>query len=99
MATELAPWRSSVRTKPGIAEHAIAPVYSSPVRYRELQSGFMSKENQDLAYRSASVVVDQQGRGRVVLLSDNPVFRAHWLGTERLLATAVFFGSLIAEPN
>ncbi len=74
--------------------------YSSPVVYREraLLSGFMSASNQERASTSASAVVNQQGRGRVVLLSDNPTFRAHWLGTERLFVNAVFFGTLMNEP-
>ncbi len=74
--------------------------YSSPVVYRPgaLLSGYMSKVNQELAENAASAVIDQQGRGRVVLLADNPNFRGYWLGTERLFVNAVFFGQLMGEP-
>jgi hypothetical protein len=33
--------------------------------------------------------------GHVILFTDNPVFRGHWLGTEKLLANAILFGPLI----
>jgi hypothetical protein len=31
----------------------------------------------------------------VVLFTDNPVFRGHWLGTEKLLANAIFFSPVV----
>ena len=74
--------------------------YSTPVVYRDepLASGYMSAENQKRAAGAASVVVYSKGRGRVVLFSDNPVFRAHWHGTERLFLNTLSFGNLIRVP-
>lgn len=74
--------------------------YSSPVVYREkpLVSGYMSEENQKRASEAASVAVYAKGRGRVVLFTDNPVFRAHWHGTERLFLNALSFGDIIRVP-
>jgi len=77
-----------------------ANLYSSPVVYRDdaLLSGYMSEDNQKRAAGAASVAVYAKGRGRVVLFSDNPVFRAHWHGTERLFLNALSFGNLIRVP-
>jgi hypothetical protein len=74
--------------------------YSTPVRYTEdpLLSGYISEENLELASGSAGIVVDQRGRGAVVLVIDNPNFRAFWWGTQKLLVNTVFFGDLLESP-
>jgi hypothetical protein len=74
--------------------------YSTPVQYLAdpLLAGYVSEENRDLMANSASLVIDQQGRGAVVLALDNPCFRACWWGTQRLLVNAIFFGDLLVEP-
>jgi hypothetical protein len=75
--------------------------YSTPVLYTKepLLSGYVSDENLELMSGSASLVVDQQGSGAVVLALDNTTFRAFWWGTQRLLINAIFFGDLLEEPN
>lgn len=75
--------------------------YSTPVLYESepLISGYVSDENLDLISGSASMVIDQQGSGAVVLALDNPNFRAFWWGTQRLMVNAIFFGDLLYEPN
>jgi len=72
--------------------------YATPVRYTDspLLSGYISKENQNMLPNAASVVVSGNGRGRVILMADNPNFRAFWYGTNKLFANAVFFGSAIS---
>ena len=61
-------------------------------------SGYISDENLERLRGSPSVVIDQLGRGSVVLLIDNPNFRGYWLGTNRLFLNALLFGSLIEVP-
>ncbi len=75
--------------------------YSTPVMYQEspLISGYVNEENLDLIGGSASMIIDQQGQGAVVLAMDNTTFRAFWWGTQRLLTNAIFFGDLLEEPN
>lgn len=75
--------------------------YSTPVLYEKepLLSGYVNKENLSLIAGSASIVVDQQGSGAVVLSLDNPNFRAFWWGTQRLMSNVFFFGDLLEEPN
>jgi hypothetical protein len=57
--------------------------YSTPLLYTKapLLSGYISRENLELISGSASIVVDQQGEGAVVLVLDKPTFRAFWWGT------------------
>jgi len=75
--------------------------YSTPVIYSEapLLSGYMSEENQTIAGGSASLIIDAQGEGAVVLALDATTFRAFWWGTQKLLLNALFFGDLLEEPR
>jgi hypothetical protein len=57
-----------------------------------LLSGYLSTNHQELAPGAAAVVAQCYGRGRVILVMDNPNFRAFWLGSSRLFLNAVFFG-------
>jgi len=60
--------------------------------------GYVTKENLELMSRSASIIVNKMGKGRVVLFADNPNFRGSWFGTNKLFMNAVFFGSIIRVP-
>ena len=74
--------------------------YSTPVVYdkKPLLSGYVSPENLDLLSGSASVVVRSSGRGRVVLIAEDPNFRAFWYSTNRVFLNALFFGPIIRVP-
>ncbi|MFB3105857.1 MAG: hypothetical protein ACE1ZA_13185 [Pseudomonadales bacterium] len=74
--------------------------YSTPVVYdsHPLLSGYVSPKNLDLLSGSASVVVRSRGRGRVVLMAENPNFRGFWFGTNRLFLNALFFAPITREP-
>ncbi len=71
--------------------------YSTPVAYdaEPLLSGYISDENLATLSGSASVVVHSSGQGRVILMADNPNFRAFWYGTNRLFLNCLFFGPMI----
>ena len=73
--------------------------YATPLQYarQPLLAGYVSDQNRDYIAESASVRVDKQGDGRVILMLDNPNFRAYWYGTQKLFANAVFFGSTISD--
>jgi hypothetical protein len=70
--------------------------YVSPVVYapEPLVSGYVSPENLTQLKGTASVVVLSKGRGRAILMADNPNFRAFWYGTNRLFLNSIFFGPL-----
>ncbi len=60
-------------------------------------AGYCSDENVDKVRESAAVVVQPLGRGRIILIADNPNFRAFWHGPSRVFLNAIFFGH-IANP-
>jgi len=71
--------------------------YATPLIYthRPLLSGYISNPNLTRLRDSAATIAGKQGSGRVILMTDNPSFRAYWYGTQKLLANALFFGSTI----
>ncbi len=78
-----------------------ASSYLNPVQYTDdpLVSGSASKANQTAMKNTTPVQVRVAGSGRVVFFTDDPVFRGHWLGTEKLLANAIFFGGLVKSTG
>lgn len=71
--------------------------FANPFYYdaKPLQSGWMSKENAVAVANTAAVIVNTLGGGRVISISENPNFRAFWLGGSKLMMNAIFFGRLI----
>ncbi|WP_444995181.1 M14 family metallopeptidase [Aliikangiella sp. IMCC44359] len=62
-------------------------------------AGYMSDlVNQHIADQT-SILVQSVGRGKVILFSDNPLFRGFWLGTSRVFANALYFSDLIRAPQ
>ncbi len=74
--------------------------YATPVVYTTdpLLAGYVSPDNLSTLAGSASVVTVSRGRGRAILIAENPNFRAFWYGTNRLFLNSLFFGSLVKNP-
>jgi hypothetical protein len=74
--------------------------YSTPLIYdsRPLLSGYASEANLNALAGAAAAVVHHSGRGRVVLMVDNPVFRGMWHGSSKLLLNGVLLGGAIRTP-
>jgi hypothetical protein len=82
--------------------HLLAPsknVFANPLVYAPdpVLSGYVSDENRVKLGTSASVVVYPKGSGRIILLAENPNFRAFWLGTERLFYNSIFLPDMISN--
>jgi len=71
--------------------------YSTPLIYssRPLLSGYVSPENLDAISDSAAVIARTVGKGRVIVIVDDPNYRAFWYGTNRLFWNSIFFGPLV----
>lgn len=70
------------------------PDVSNPARYLEspLLAGYASEANQKRIAGSSAVTVHNMGRGRVILIVDDPNFRAFWPATSRVFMNAIYFG-------
>lgn len=68
--------------------------YKNPIQYTKnpLQAGYISKINLKTISETRPFVHQSNGRGEVILFTDNTNFRAFWYGTNKLLMNAIFFG-------
>ena len=62
---------------------------------RPLLAGYASPDNVAAIAGSAAVIAGRVGAGTLVRMSDDPVFRAFWFGTDRLLLNGLFFGPVL----
>jgi len=71
--------------------------YATPGRYADqpLVAGYLSETVADNLAGTAALAADRHGRGLVVRIADDYLFRGYWVGTERLFANALFFGQLV----
>ncbi len=75
--------------------------FAVPVQYTDapLLTGYASERRIGEIAGTPSVVSQRMGRGSVILMADNPVFRGTYPGTEKLLMNAIFFSGLIDRPR
>jgi hypothetical protein len=75
--------------------------YAVPAQYtgNPLLTGYASKRRQDEIAGTPAIIAERRGRGSVILMADNPVFRGTFPGAERLLMNAIFFSGLIDRPR
>jgi hypothetical protein len=75
--------------------------YATPVQYTDkpLLAGYLHKQHEPLVKNSAAVLVSALRSGRVILMADNPNFRAFWFGTNKLFLNGIFFGSTIRQSS
>jgi hypothetical protein len=75
--------------------------YAVPLEYTDdpLLTGYASERRQSEIAGTPSIVSQRQGRGAIILMADNPVFRATYPGSERLLMNAIFFSDMIDRPR
>ena len=64
-----------------------------------LASGFLSDDNRERLGGTPALSVTRHGRGAVVRMADDYLFRGYWLGTERLFANALFFSRLVGPTR
>jgi hypothetical protein len=64
-----------------------------------LAAGYMSEENRHHIKGGTSIFVQSLGRGKIIAFSDNPLFRAFWLGTTKVFTNALYYGKVIQAPK
>jgi hypothetical protein len=76
--------------------------FALPVRYADddpIQAGYASVENRERLEGQGMLHAERVGRGSVIVFADNPVFRAYYRGTARLVTNAIFFGDDFRDPG
>lgn len=64
-----------------------------------LLSGYASEENREALAGAGVLHAERRGSGSVILLADNPVYRAYYRGSAKLVANALFFGDDFSNPR
>lgn len=73
--------------------------YKSAARYTDVIAGYVSEANRGRLSGSAAVWVEPAGRGRFILLADDPVFRGYVRSSERFLTNAILLGPSLRIPS
>lgn len=80
-----------------LAARPLSNPFANPVMFTEnsLLSGYVWEQYTGLKDHTASVLINNSGRGRIVSMIDNPNFRGYCFGTNRLFLNALFFGQIM----
>lgn len=73
--------------------------YQLAARYEQVIAGYVSDRNRNRLTGSAAAWVEPSGRGRYILLVDDPVFRGYVRSSERFLTNAILLGPSLQIPN
>ena len=75
--------------------------YARAGRYAEqpLATGYLSAATRARLSGTTALDATRFGRGVVIRMADDYVFRGYWIGTEKLLANALLFGALIESTD
>lgn len=68
----------------------------SQYQAKPLLAGYTAEENVKQIANTAALIGHRYGKGSVVGMIDNPVFRGFWKGSSRLLTNTLFFGHTLA---
>lgn len=64
-----------------------------------LLSGYASEINRERLEGAGVVHAERRGSGAVILFADNPVYRAYYRGSARMVTNALFFGDDFRDPS
>lgn len=76
--------------------------YATVAQYAQgnpVLSGYASLERIEEIQGSPMLVAERLGKGSVILLADNPAFRATFLGTSKLFLNSLFFSDAFGSPK
>ena len=75
--------------------------FATPLRYSEkpLLSGYIGEQRLAEMSGQPAVIAERHGKGLLVRFANNPIFRGHWRGTERLWVNSLYFGPLVGTTE
>jgi len=93
---ELAMFRNS-----RIYMHPSKNPYGTVAQYtaEPLLSGYVHDDELNKLKGTASIIAEKRGKGAVILMVDNPNFRAYTHGTSKLFLNAIFFGGILEKTK
>ncbi|MEM1070627.1 MAG: M14 family zinc carboxypeptidase, partial [Planctomycetota bacterium] len=73
--------------------------YQTAAIYQGVISGYVSEKNREMLKGTAAVFMVPVGKGRVIVLADNPVFRGYVRSTEPFLTNSIYLGPSVRLPR
>lgn len=73
--------------------------YQTAAHYDGVIAGYVSERNRQRLDQTAAAWIETAGRGRFILLADNPVFRGYVRSSERFFTNALLLGPAIQIPS
>ncbi len=75
--------------------------YGTVAQYTDdpLLSGYVHKDELEKLKGTASIIAEKRGKGAVILMVDNPNFRAYTHGASKLFLNAIFFGGILEKTK
>ena len=73
--------------------------YKTAGTYSRVLAGYVSQNNRQKLKATAAAWVEPIGRGRAILLADNPVFRGYVRSAERFFTNGLYLGPAISIPS
>ena len=73
--------------------------YQTAAVYGDVIAGYVSVENREKLEGTAAVFVVPVGKGRIIVLADNPVFRGYMRSTAPFLTNAIYLGPSFQLPR
>ncbi len=75
----------------GLTETATPFIVAAKYAEEPLLSGYLAEEYQRSFSMSPAILLEPRGKGAIVILADNLMFRNIWLGSEKVYANALYF--------
>ncbi len=75
----------------GLTETSTPFIVAAKYAEEPLLSGYLAEEYQRSFSMSPAILLEPRGKGAIVILADNLMFRNIWLGSEKVYANALYF--------
>ncbi|WP_394147970.1 M14 family zinc carboxypeptidase [Shewanella atlantica] len=75
----------------GLTQTSTPFVVAAKYAEEPLLNGYLAREYQRSLSNGPAILLESRGKGAVVLLADNLMFRNIWLGSEKVYANALYF--------
>ena len=84
-----------------LAMEEVSGAYNTAATFTEspLVAGYVHPRNEKTFRKAPAVVTQTLGAGKLILMTENPNFRAYWYGTNKIFLNSLFFGSMVGTSR
>lgn len=60
-------------------------------------SGYLPPEYQSAFSQTPAIIAEPKGKGSIIAMTDNPLFRNTWLASQKIIDNALYFSGVISH--